>query len=64
MSECFAAHPSHLTGNIFSSLIVYFLRSAAAAQKLERAGFANVACLTSGLQTVKPGFGSNFSFLI
>ncbi|XP_045798161.1 rhodanese-like domain-containing protein 9, chloroplastic [Trifolium pratense] len=31
------------------------LRSAAAANKLEEAGFQNVACLTSGLQTVKPG---------
>ncbi|PNX86079.1 rhodanese-like domain-containing protein chloroplastic-like [Trifolium pratense] len=31
------------------------LLSAAAANKLEEAGFQNVACLTSGLQTVKPG---------
>ncbi|KAK4733976.1 hypothetical protein R3W88_008237 [Solanum pinnatisectum] len=31
------------------------LRSAAAAQKLERAGYDNIACITSGLQTVKPG---------
>lgn len=31
------------------------LRSAAAANKLEDAGFQNVACITSGLQTVKPG---------
>lgn len=31
------------------------LRSAAAASKLEQAGFANIACITSGLQTVKPG---------
>ncbi|XP_057718903.1 rhodanese-like domain-containing protein 9, chloroplastic isoform X1 [Arachis stenosperma] len=31
------------------------LRSAAAANKLEQAGFSNVACITSGLQTVKPG---------
>ncbi|GAU25103.1 hypothetical protein TSUD_257970 [Trifolium subterraneum] len=29
-------------------------RSAAAATKLEEAGFQNVACITSGLQTVKP----------
>ncbi|CAK8543326.1 unnamed protein product [Lathyrus sativus] len=31
------------------------LRSAAAANKLEEAGFQNVACISSGLQTVKPG---------
>ncbi|KAK8705288.1 hypothetical protein V6N13_048892 [Hibiscus sabdariffa] len=31
------------------------LRSAAAATKLEQAGFQNIACITSGLQTVKPG---------
>nr|AKM76379.1 rhodanese/cell cycle control phosphatase superfamily protein [Hypseocharis bilobata] len=31
------------------------LRSAAAAQKLERAGFKNIACVTSGLQSVTPG---------
>ncbi|KAI4348753.1 hypothetical protein L6164_009436 [Bauhinia variegata] len=31
------------------------LRSAAAARKLEDAGFSNIACITSGLQTVKPG---------
>jgi len=30
-------------------------RSAAAASKLEEAGFENIACITSGLQTVKPG---------
>ncbi|XP_021893953.1 rhodanese-like domain-containing protein 9, chloroplastic [Carica papaya] len=31
------------------------LRSAAAANKLEQAGFQNLACMTSGLQSVKPG---------
>ncbi|CAN1133611.1 Rhodanese-like domain-containing protein 9, chloroplastic [Linum perenne] len=31
------------------------LRSAAAADKLEKAGFQNIACITSGLQSVKPG---------
>ncbi|XP_017417492.2 rhodanese-like domain-containing protein 9, chloroplastic [Vigna angularis] len=31
------------------------LRSAAAADKLEKAGYENIACITSGLQTVKPG---------
>ncbi|CAN6440989.1 unnamed protein product [Victoria cruziana] len=31
------------------------LRSAAAANQLEEEGFQNVACLTSGLQSVKPG---------
>jgi len=31
------------------------LRSAAAADALEREGFQNIACITSGLQTVKPG---------
>ncbi|XP_061346393.1 rhodanese-like domain-containing protein 9, chloroplastic [Gastrolobium bilobum] len=31
------------------------LRSAAAANKLEQAGFLNIASITSGLQTVKPG---------
>ncbi|CAB4286827.1 unnamed protein product [Prunus armeniaca] len=31
------------------------LRSTAAANKLEQAGFENIACITSGLQTVKPG---------
>nr|XP_016470056.1 PREDICTED: rhodanese-like domain-containing protein 9, chloroplastic [Nicotiana tabacum] len=31
------------------------LRSAAAAQRLDEAGYENIACITSGLQTVKPG---------
>ncbi|CAL1371052.1 unnamed protein product [Linum trigynum] len=31
------------------------LRSAAAANKLEKAGFENIACITSGLQSVPPG---------
>ncbi|KAJ4970253.1 hypothetical protein NE237_003352 [Protea cynaroides] len=31
------------------------LRSAAAADKLEEAGFQNLSCITSGLQSVKPG---------
>ncbi|XP_059463139.1 rhodanese-like domain-containing protein 9, chloroplastic [Corylus avellana] len=31
------------------------LRSNAAANKLEQAGFQNIACITSGLQSVKPG---------
>ncbi|OIT04328.1 PREDICTED: rhodanese-like domain-containing protein 9, chloroplastic [Nicotiana attenuata] len=31
------------------------LRSAAAAQRLDEAGYDNIACITSGLQTVKPG---------
>ncbi|KAL9265269.1 Rhodanese-like domain-containing protein [Drosera capensis] len=31
------------------------MRSAAAARKLEEAGFQNIACITSGLQSVKPG---------
>lgn len=31
------------------------LRSAAAANKLDEAGFQNIACVTSGLQSVKPG---------
>ncbi|OAY43153.1 rhodanese-like domain-containing protein 9, chloroplastic isoform X1 [Manihot esculenta] len=31
------------------------LRSTAAANKLEQAGFQNIACITSGLQSVKPG---------
>ncbi|KAG7958587.1 hypothetical protein I3843_10G027500 [Carya illinoinensis] len=31
------------------------LRSAAAAKELEQAGFQNIACITSGLQAVKPG---------
>lgn len=31
------------------------LRSAAAADKLEKAGYQNIACITSGLQSVKPG---------
>lgn len=31
------------------------LRSAAAARKLEEEGFQNISCLTSGLQSVKPG---------
>ncbi|ONH95482.1 hypothetical protein PRUPE_7G073600 [Prunus persica] len=30
------------------------LRSTAAANKLEQAGFENIACMTSGLQSVKP----------
>lgn len=37
-------------------MICYLLhRSGAAAEKLEEAGFANVAYLVNGLQTVKPG---------
>ncbi|KAI7742714.1 hypothetical protein M8C21_018498 [Ambrosia artemisiifolia] len=32
------------------------LRSAGAANKLEAAGFQNIACITSGLQSVKPGW--------
>lgn len=31
------------------------LRSTAAANKLDEAGFQNIACVTSGLQSVKPG---------
>ncbi|KAA0041142.1 hypothetical protein IC582_019481 [Cucumis melo] len=31
------------------------LRSTAAADKLDKAGFENIACITSGLQSVKPG---------
>ncbi|XP_027069334.1 rhodanese-like domain-containing protein 9, chloroplastic [Coffea eugenioides] len=31
------------------------LRSAGAAQKLEAAGYQNIACMTSGLQSVEPG---------
>lgn len=31
------------------------LRSTAAANQLDKAGFQNVACITSGLQSVKPG---------
>ncbi|KAG9450647.1 hypothetical protein H6P81_010612 [Aristolochia fimbriata] len=31
------------------------LRSTAAANKLEEAGFQNISCVTSGLQSVKPG---------
>lgn len=31
------------------------LRSAGAASKLEQAGYQNLACITSGLQSVKPG---------
>ena len=34
----------------------YALRSAGAANKLEEAGFQNIACITSGLQSVKPGY--------
>lgn len=30
-------------------------RSAAAVDKLEKAGYQNIACITSGLQSVKPG---------
>ncbi|KAI3760570.1 hypothetical protein L1987_50966 [Smallanthus sonchifolius] len=32
------------------------LRSSGAANKLEAAGFQNIACITSGLQSVKPGW--------
>ncbi|KAL3715839.1 hypothetical protein ACJRO7_007572 [Eucalyptus globulus] len=31
------------------------LRSTAAANKLDQAGYGNIACMTSGLQSVKPG---------
>lgn len=34
------------------------LRSAAAANKLDVSGFQNIACITSGLQSVKPGYNS------
>ncbi|XP_010257410.1 PREDICTED: rhodanese-like domain-containing protein 9, chloroplastic [Nelumbo nucifera] len=30
-------------------------RSAAAANQLEKAGFQSISCITSGLQSVKPG---------
>ena len=33
-------------------------RSAAAADKLEKAGYENIACIVSGLQKVKPGSDS------
>ncbi|CAI9097394.1 OLC1v1033804C2 [Oldenlandia corymbosa var. corymbosa] len=36
------------------------LRSAGAAQKLEAAGYENLACITSGLQSVKPGKYAEF----
>lgn len=39
----------------FILLLVWFWRSAAAANTLDEQGFENVACLTSGLQSVKPG---------
>lgn len=32
-----------------------YWRSAAAADRLEQAGYENIACITSGLQSVKPG---------
>lgn len=38
------------------------LRSAAAAQRLDEAGYENIACITSGLQTVKPGKTLNLEF--
>ena len=38
-------------------------RSAAAANKLEQAGYSNVACITSGLQTVKPGLSIHWLVL-
>lgn len=37
-------------------------RSAAAASRLEEAGYDNIACVTSGLQSVKPGLFP-FSFI-
>lgn len=42
---------------ILTGLFCFFLmsRSTAAANKLEQAGFENIACMTSGLQSVKPG---------
>ena len=36
--------------------LLMLLRSAGAANKLEEAGFQNIACLSSGLQSVKPGY--------
>lgn len=39
-------------------MILFFLtnlRSAVAANKLEEAGYQDIACITSGLQSVKPG---------
>lgn len=43
-----------------SEMLIYIyiymvLRSAGAASKLEQAGYQNIACITSGLQSVKPG---------
>ncbi|RDY00510.1 Rhodanese-like domain-containing protein 9, chloroplastic [Mucuna pruriens] len=37
------------------------LRSAAAASTLEKAGFVNIACITSGLQTAKPGMDNKLN---
>ncbi|TYG65906.1 hypothetical protein ES288_D06G224200v1 [Gossypium darwinii] len=35
--------------------VVLWVQWNSAANKLEQAGFQNIACITSGLQTVKPG---------
>uniref|UniRef100_A0A2P2KR17 Uncharacterized protein n=1 Tax=Rhizophora mucronata TaxID=61149 RepID=A0A2P2KR17_RHIMU len=45
-----------LLGNCLMNFYFFMLRSAAAANKLEEAGFQNIACITSGLQSVKSGF--------
>lgn len=36
-------------------LNIFVTRAPAAANKLEGAGYENIACITSGLQSVKPG---------
>ena len=41
---------------IWCCILFQCLRSTAAANKLEEEGFQNLSCITSGLQSVKPGF--------
>lgn len=39
-------------------------RSTSAANKLEQAGFENIACIVSGLQSVKPGLEFNSTMIL
>lgn len=57
MFTCVLLHYySILLGLVVIHGISHFIhRSTAAANKLEEAGFKNVACMTSGLQAAKPG---------
>lgn len=57
VEQALAFTESHVSmKKMLKSFVVWSLkRSAAAASRLEEAGYDNIACVTSGLQSVKPG---------